>query len=154
MGVAAGPDYKSFNVAEIYCGEDIAFVIDTGAGTTFEIRTTGTCTYIVDWGDDSSETVNASGTTFAKSHNYSVAGEYTVRIKIVSGEFIPRYQSNSNVNLIRKVRGRYNYSFTGGWGNTFYNSSNINEFTVDLSGVTSLGNAFRNSGLLLSLIHI
>lgn len=154
MGVAAGPNYKSFNVAETYCGEDIAFVINTEivtpGATSFEIRTTGTCTYIVDWGDDSSETVNASGTTFVKSHNYSVAGEYTVRIKIVSGEFIPRYQVNSNVNLIRKVRGRYNYSFTGSWGNTFYNAGNINEFTVDLSGVTNLASAFRNSGLLMN----
>ena len=150
MGVKSGPNYESFNVAKIYCGEHIAFVIDTGAGTSFGVRTSGTCTYIVDWGDESSETVNASG-TYLKSHNYSVTGEYTVRIEVVSGEFRPYYYANSNGDLIRKIRGRHNYIFSGGWGNSFRNTGgNINEFTVNLSGVTSLDTAFAGNGALMN----
>ena len=150
MGVKSGPNYESFNVSEIYCGEDIAFVIDTGAGTSFGVRTSGTCTYIVDWGDESSETVNATG-TFTQSHNYSVTGEYTVRIEVVSGEFSPYYYGNSNGDLIRKIRGRHDYIFSGGWGNSFrFTGGNINEFTVNLSGVTSLDTAFAGSGSLMN----
>jgi len=150
MGVKSGPNYESFNVAKIYCGEDIAFVIDTGAGTSFGVRTSGTCTYIVDWGDESSETVNATG-TFTQSHNYSVTGEYTVRIEVVSGEFSPYYYGNSNGDLIRKIRGRHDYIFSGGWGNSFrFTGGNINEFTVNLSGVTSLDTAFAGSGSLMN----
>ena len=144
MGNYTGPTFESFNQGlKIYGFEtqdiDIVFTINS---SSFSVITSGTCAYNVYWGDGESETVNASG-TFTKSHSYSSSGIYNVGIDVVSGTFRPYYNTNSNGDKITRIRGKYNTVIgNGSFQNAFYGSANLEEFTVDLSGVTSLYNAF------------
>ena len=153
MGVAAGPQFGAQNKGyEIYGFEtentDCVFIVNTEAvtpgATSFTIRTTGTCTYVVDWGDDSSETV----TTTTATHNYSTAGTYNVGIRVVSGTFRPYYNNNADGDVITKFRGRSDFEFTGSLDGAFYGCGNLDEITADFSNVTSITNAFRDTPLV------
>jgi hypothetical protein len=153
MGVAAGPQFGAQNKGyETYGFEtentDCVFIVNTEAvtpgATSFTIRTTGTCTYVVDWGDDSSETVTATTAT----HNYSTAGTYNVGIRVVSGTFRPYYNNNTDGDIITKFRGRSDFEFTGSLNGAFYGCGNLDEITADFSQVTNISNAFRDSPLV------
>jgi len=57
---------------------DLVLVFDTSLGnTTVEMPLAGTVNCTIDWGDGSSDSYTTTGT---KSHTYSSAGEYTVRV--------------------------------------------------------------------------
>ena len=153
MGVAAGPQFGAQNKGyEIYGFEtentDCVFIVNTESvtpgATSFTIRTTGTCTYVVDWGDDSSETVTATTAT----HSYSTAGTYNVGIRVVSGTFRPYYNNNADGDVITKFRGRSDFEFTGSLDSAFYGCGNLDEITADFSQVTSITNAFRDTPLV------
>jgi hypothetical protein len=153
MGVAAGPQFGAQNKGyEIYGFEtentDCVFIVNTEAvtpgATSFTIRTTGTCTYVVDWGDDSSETVTATTAT----HSYSTAGTYNVGIRVVSGTFRPYYNNNADGDVITKFRGRSDFEFTGSLVGAFYGCGNLDEITADFSNVTNISNAFRDTPLV------
>jgi len=155
MGVAAGPQFGAQNKGyEIYGFEtentDCVFIVNTEAvtpgATSFTIRTTGTCTYVVDWGDDSSETVTATTAT----HNYSTAGTYNVGIRVVSGTFRPYYNNNNDGRLVTKFRGRSDFKFTGSLDSAFYGCVNLDEVTADFSQVTGgMTYTFRDANSLV-----
>ena len=155
MGVAAGPQFGAQNKGyETYGFEtentDCVFIVNTEAdtlgATSFTIRTTGTCTYVVDWGDDSSETVTATTAT----HNYSTAGTYNVGIRVVSGTFRPYYNNNNDGRLVTKFRGRSDFKFTGSLDNAFYGCVNLDEVTADFSQVTGgMTYTFRDANSLV-----
>jgi hypothetical protein len=153
MASAAGPQFGAQNKGyETYGFEtentDCVFIVNTEAvtpgATSFTIRTSGTCTYVVDWGDDSSETVTATTAT----HNYSTAGTYNVGIRVVSGTFRPYYNNNTDGDIITKFRGRSDFEFTGSLNGAFYGCGNLDEITADFSQVTDISNAFRDSPLV------
>ena len=156
MGVAAGPQFGAQNKGyETYGFEtentDCVFIVNTEAvtpgSTSFTIRTTGTCTYVVDWGDDSSETVTATTAT----HNYSTAGTYNVGIRVVSGTFRPYYNNNNDGRLVTKFRGRSDFKFTGSLDNAFYGCVNLDEVTADFSQVTGgMTYTFRDANSLVN----
>jgi len=153
MGAAVGAKFgsqnKGYETYGFYTEDtDCVFVVNTEAvtpgATSFTIRTTGTCTYIVNWGDDSSETVTATTAT----HNYSTAGTYNVGIDVISGNFRPYYNNNSDGDIITKFRGKSGYGFTGSLNSAFYGCGNLDEITADFSQVTSITNAFRDTPLV------
>ena len=153
MGAAVGAKFGSQNKGyETYGfyteGTDCVFVVNTEAvtpgATSFTIRTTGTCTYIVNWGDDSSETVTATTAT----HNYSTAGTYNVGIDVISGNFRPYYNNNADGDIITKFRGKSGYGFTGSLDSAFYGCGNLDEIAANFSEVTSITNAFRDTPLV------
>jgi len=152
MGIAFGPEFGAQNKGKSYGFKNddtiCVFVVETDAVTpgaaSFTIRTTGTCTYIVYWGDETSETVTATSAT----HTYAEPGTYNVGIEVVSGTFRPYYNNNADGDIITKFRGRSGYGFTGSLDNAFYGCGNLDEITADFSEVTSITGAFRDSTLV------
>ena len=63
---------------------DIEYTVSNN-GSEFQIRDSGTVSYLVNWGD---ETAIETVTTNNKSHTYSAAGVYTVKLYI-TGSYRP-----------------------------------------------------------------
>lgn len=83
------------------------FVINTAAAVpgnrTFNLRSSGTTFYDVDWGDGSSQTSQTSNTL---QHVYATAGTYTVKVSTNSGNIYRVYNNNSSDgNQIIQVTG-------------------------------------------------
>ncbi len=80
-------DYsKFFNTSEPI-SEDFIFKIDTSLGNglnqyVLELTHYGVINYTVDWGDGSNTVVNSD---IVSTHNYSLAGIYEIKIKVISG---------------------------------------------------------------------
>jgi hypothetical protein len=117
------------------------------------IITSGTVTYTVDWGDETSiETVNATG-TFTKTHAYTIPKKYTVKITVTSGTFRPFYNNSIYATAITKI----NQTPTGAWGGfgtnltgAFYRASNLTFIeTINTTDVTNFQNAWRSCSSLV-----
>jgi hypothetical protein len=67
------------------------------ANTTWNLRSTGTVSYDVDWGDGQTEIVQTSNT---KAHTYVSPGIYKVVVKIRSGVFSPFFSGNADAQRI------------------------------------------------------
>lgn len=128
------------------------------------IAVNGTIT--VDWGDNTTpDTVTGTSlsTRQAVPHTYAAAGDYMMKIHVVSGSF--RFYGSTSYLLLRKnttgnenrgyancVRAvRFGSGVTTIGANAFYNCASLASITIP-SGVTSIsGSAFQNCYSLTSI---
>lgn len=126
---------------------DMIFTMRVSALETITLPATGTNNFVVDWGDDSSETV----TTPSPTHQYTDAGDYEIRL---DGTCTKWYFNNagSKDNLIA-------VSSLGimGWeelSDAFKGCANVISIktgNTDISLVTNLMNTFRDMPSLTTL---
>lgn len=151
----------------------------TTSDGNWSLRTESTCNYDVDWGDGQTDTnVSATG-TFVKSHTYASSGSYTVKIKLNSGVFRPRFDygtGSSNAEVVSLGATPPGWSFGTDLSQAFYAlfslssvSANMDTSAVttyystwlyctnlasfpllDTSGGTSFASAWRNCTSLVS----
>jgi hypothetical protein len=108
--------------------------------TTWNLRSTGTVNYDVDWGDGQIETEQTSNT---KAHTYASPGIYKVVVKIRSGVWRPFYNNNVDAERIVSIFGTgTGWSFGTNLANAFQGGINIT-FIDNLTG-TSLVTDFSN----------
>ena len=77
---------------------DIEYTVSNN-GSEFQIRDSGTVSYLVNWGD---ETAIETVTTNNKSHTYSAAGVYTVRLYI-TGSYRPYWPSAASADQVLMI---------------------------------------------------
>jgi hypothetical protein len=120
----------------------------TSANTTWNLRSTGTVNYDVDWGDGQIETAQTSNT---KAHTYASPGIYKVVVKIRSGVFRPFYNNNVDAERIVSIFGTgTGWSFGTNLTGSFYRAANlINMEFINITGVTGLEDAWRGLSSLL-----
>ncbi len=114
------------------------------ANTTWNLRSTGTVSYDVDWGDGQTEISQTSNT---KSHVYTNAGLYKVVVTIRSGSFRPFFNNTPDTARIVSIFGTgTGWSFGSSLYQAFRGASNLRNIeNINLSGVTDLGTV-NNSG--------
>lgn len=109
----------------------------------WNLRSTGTVNYNVDWGDGQTELAQTSNT---KEHTYALPGIYKVVVRLNSGSWRPFYNYNADATRISAI------AFTGtGWSfgtnlNTaFTNGSNIASIgNINTTGVTDFDRAWQS----------
>jgi hypothetical protein len=118
---------------------------DIGITTTdgnWSLRTESTCNYDVDWGDGQTDTnVSATG-TFVKSHTYASSGSYTVKVKLNSGVFRPRFDygtGSSNAEVVSLGATPPGWSFGTDLSQAFYALFSLSSVSanMDTSAVTT-----------------
>jgi len=118
---------------------------DIGITTTdgnWSLRTESTCNYDVDWGDGQTDTnVSATG-TFVKSHTYASSGSYTVKVKLNSGVFRPRFDygtGSSNAEVVSLGATPPGWSFGTNLSQAFYALFSLSSVSanMDTSAVTN-----------------
>ncbi len=119
----------------------------TSNSTSITIPTTGVgYTYEVDWNDDG--TYDESGLTGDVTHDFGVAGTYTIRIR---GTF-PRIFFNFGGDCLKLLDvGQWGDIAWTSMGNAFWGCSNLNISATDLpnlSGVTNMAHMFRSCSSL------
>lgn len=131
---------------------------DIGITTTdgnWSLRTGSTCNYDVDWGDGQTDTnVSATG-TFVKSHTYASSGSYTVKVKLNSGVFWPRFDyttGSSNTEVISLGATPPGWSFGTSLSSAFSTTSSLSSVSssLDVSYVTNFLSAWRSCTSLTS----
>ena len=118
---------------------------DIGITTTdgnWSLRTESTCNYDVVWGDGQTDTnVSATG-TFVKSHTYASSGSYTVKVKLNSGVFRPRFDygtGSSNAEVVSLGATPPGWSFGTDLSQAFYALFSLSSVSanMDTSAVTT-----------------
>jgi len=118
---------------------------DIGITTTdgnWSLRTESTCNYDVDWGDGQTDTnVSATG-TFVQSHTYASSGSYTVKVKLNSGVFRPRFDygtGSSNAEVVSLGATPPGWSFGTDLSQAFYALFSLSSVSanMDTSAVTT-----------------
>ena len=115
----------------------------------------GTYSFFVDWGDGNSDIIT-SWNQFEKIHMYDFAGEYTVTI---SGVIIGWSFATSSVSKDKIISvNRWGVLQLNNNGGAFQSCTNLDLSTVsdvlNLNGVTTLGNTFRNCTTLTTINNI
>jgi hypothetical protein len=96
----------------------------------------------VDWGDGQTDTnVSATG-TFVKSHTYASSGSYTVKVKLNSGVFRPRFDygtGSSNTEVVSLGATPPGWSFGTDLSQAFYALFSLSSVSanMDTSAVTN-----------------
>jgi len=131
---------------------------DIGITTTdgnWSLRTESTCNYDVDWGDGQTDTnVSATG-TFVKSHTYASSGSYTVKVKLNSGVFRPRFDygtGSSNAEVVSLGATPPGWSFGTDLSQAFYALFSLSSVSanMDTSAVTNYFTTWRDCTSLTS----
>ena len=119
------------------------------ANTTWNLRSTGTVSYDVDWGDGQKEIIQTSN---IKAHNYVSPGIYKVIVKIRSGVFRPFYNNNADAERIVSIFPTgTDWTFGTNLAGAFYRAFNlVNMENIYTSNVTDISNAWRDCRSLLS----
>ena len=115
----------------------------------------GTYSFFVDWGDGNSDIIT-SWNQFEKIHMYDFAGEYTVTI---SGVIIGWSFATSSVSKDKIISvNRWGVLQLNNNGGAFQSCTNLDLSTVsdvlNLNGVTTLANTFRNCTTLTTINNI
>ena len=127
----------------------------TTSDGNWSLRTGSTCNYDVDWGDGQTDTnVSATG-TFVKSHTYASSGSYTVKVKLNSGVFRPRFDygtGSSNAEVVSLGATPPGWSFGTDFSQAFYALFSLSSVSanMDTSAVTSYFSAWRDCTSLTS----
>jgi hypothetical protein len=137
--------------------EDPSFFISTwktdNAGTTgnnqikLPLSATGTYNFIVNWGDDTHNTIttwNQAETT----HTYPSPGTYVVKIKGTCTGFHFQEAGGQDPLKITNISqwGILKLGNTGSYFQACLNLTFSTEDTLDLTGTSNLSNAFKNTG--------
>jgi len=116
----------------------------TASVSSFELRSTGTVNYDVDWGDGSTDT---GVTTTAKTHTYSTAGVYTIKITPAEGStFRPEHYGAADFQTsLTKVDGTGGSSLDTDLTKWLRETTSLTSFgsSIDLSHVTVLQATWR-----------
>lgn len=122
---------------------------------TLPLVSNGVYSFFVDWGDGSSDTIT-SWTQGDKNHTYEFAGEYTVTI---SGVIVGWSFATSSLTKEKIIRvNRWGVLQLNNNGGAFQSCTNLDLSTVsdvlNLNGVTTLANTFRNCTSLTTINNI
>jgi hypothetical protein len=115
----------------------------------------GSYSFFVDWGDGNTDIIT-SWNQFEKTHMYDFAGEYTVTISgvIIGWSFATSSLSKDNIISVN----RWGVLQLNNNGGAFQSCTNLDLSTVsdvlNLNGVTTLGNTFRNCTSLTTINNI
>jgi len=116
----------------------------TASVSSFELRSTGTVNYDVDWGDGSTDT---GVTTTAKTHTYSTAGVYTIKITPAEGStFRPEHYGSADFQTnLTKVDGTGGSSLDTNITKWLRETTSLTSFgsSIDLSNVTNFQATWR-----------
>jgi hypothetical protein len=127
----------------------------TTSDGNWSLRTASTCNYDVDWGDGQTDTnVSATG-TFVKSHTYASSGSYTVKVKLKSGVFWPRFDyttGSSNTEVVSLGATPPGWSFGSDLSFSFFLMPSLSSVSssLDVSYVTNFSSTWRNCTSLTS----
>ena len=122
---------------------------------TLPLVSNGVYSFFVDWGDGSSDTIT-SWTQGDKNHTYEFAGEYTVTI---SGVIVGWSFATTSVTKEKIIRvNRWGVLQLNNNGGAFQSCTSLDLSTVsdvlNLNGVTTLANTFRNCTSLTTINNI
>jgi len=118
----------------------------TSPGGTFTLRSAGSVSYEVDWGDGSSETSTSNNL----AHTYA-AGDYIIRITSAV-VYRPYFNNSGDEDLITEIQ-TADISFGTDIGNAWFGANNMTRFNAAFgvtTGVTNFTNAWRNCTNLTS----
>lgn len=127
----------------------------TTSDGNWSLRTASTCNYDVDWGDgQTNANVSATG-TFVQSHIYASSGSYTVKVKLNSGVFWPRFDyatNSSNTEVVSLGATPPGWSFGTNLGSSFTTTSSLSlvSSSLDTSYVTDFSSAWNGCTSLTS----
>ena len=120
----------------------------TASVSSFEVKTSGTVNYDVDWGDGSTET---GITTNNKSHTYSTAGVYVIKITPAEGSTLRPYHYGAvdYATSLTEVNGVGGSQLGSSLLQAFRGTTSLTSFgKIDTSSVTSFSRSWQNcSGL-------
>jgi hypothetical protein len=139
MSVIYINSYQFSTAAPALTTWDIGITTSDG---NWSLRTESTCNYDVDWGDGQTDTnVSATG-TFVKSHTYASSGSYTVKVKLNSGVFRPRFDygtGSSNAEVVSLGATPPGWSFGTDFSQAFYALFSLSSVSanMDTSAVTT-----------------
>ena len=129
----------------------------SNSGTSFELRSTGTVDYDVDWGDGSAvETSTANNL----SHTYATSGTYKITINSNSGVYRPKFNSSGEEDQITSVVYAGTNSNTVGTSldAAFKGANNMTEYkqinASTTASVTNFSNCWRDCSGLTSFPQI
>lgn len=118
--------------------------------STFTLHTNGPAHYSVDWGDGTTEIVEAT-TDEDKTHNYSSAGQYVIKVDVVSGtvrpvHFVSTGNSADETNVVRVegVGGRFGDTLQSAWRKTLSLTTFCKSKMMDVSKVTDFQYTWRD----------
>ena len=116
---------------------DIAYTI-SNSGNTFNLRSTGTVNYTVDWGDGNSET----STSDTLAHTYTTAGTYVIKVNSNSGAYRPRFNNSGDEDQITLVAIGTNDSAVLGnsMQQAFRGADNMTEYNQASSATSAVTN--------------
>ena len=118
----------------------------TSPGGTFTLRSEGSVSYVVDWGDGSSET----STSNALAHTYA-AGDYIIKISSAV-VYRPNFNSSGDEDLITEIH-TTDIEFGAILSNAWRGANNMTDFNAAFgvtTGVTSYINTWRECSSLTS----
>ncbi len=125
----------------------------TSTQVTLPLNSGGSYSFIVDWGDGSSNAVNTYNV--GNTHTYAVAGTYTVTIK---GKCNGWYFNNTGDRLKLLTIEKWGSFKTQNFTNVFVGCANLNlsavQDVLDLRGVNSLGRFFSDCTTLTTINRI
>lgn len=110
----------------------------TSAGGTFNLRSTGTVDYEVEWGDGTVE----RSTSNTLAHTYA-AGDYVLKIR-TSQEYRPYFNNSTDEDQITSIELVSDLDVGTDLLNAWYGANNITDFDA-ASGVTSSVNNFQST---------
>jgi hypothetical protein len=111
----------------------------TIADTTHTLRLNAACTFVVDWGDGTRDTLTSTtGWTYTKT--YAAPGTYRLRFSIQSGTFYPYYNNvTADVAELRTLEGTGPEAWSfGSLSGAFYGAS----------GLTAVSEGMNTAGLI------
>jgi hypothetical protein len=126
----------------------------TIADTTHTLRLNTACTFVVDWGDGTQETLTSTPAwTYTKT--YAAPGTYRLRFSIQSGTFWPYYNNvTADVAELRTLEGTGPEAWSFGPNLTlaFYGASGLTEVSggMNTAGVTNFFRTWRRCTSLTS----
>ena len=118
----------------------------TSPGGTFTLRSEGSVSYVVDWGDGSSET----STSNALAHTYA-AGDYIIKISSAV-VYRPFFNSTGDEDLITEIH-TTDIDFGTSLANAWYGANNMTNFNAAFgvtTGVQSFSQTWQNCSSLTS----
>ena len=126
----------------------------TIADTTHTLRLNAACTFVVDWGDGTQETLTST-TNWTYTKTYAAPGTYRLRFSIQSGTFYPYYSNvTADAAELRTLEGTgpEAWSFGSSLINAFYGASGLTEVSggMNTAGVIEFGRTWRNCTSLTS----
>ena len=126
----------------------------TIADTTHTLRLNAACTFVVDWGDGTRETLTST-TAWTYTKTYAAPGTYRLRFSIQSGTFYPYYNNvTADAAELRTLEGTgpEAWSFGTSLFLAFYGASGLTEVSegMNTAGVTNFTNVWRQCSSLTS----